>query len=834
MVSEWLSVTPQILFALAVCVVPGFAIAVGLRFRWWDAASLSVPLSIGALALANIASIMLDVRWGLPVVVVTTAVVAVACWGGRFALAKACAGHRKALPVAVTSASGEVDGVRWTARRQHLVAAAATLAAVGVGAFAVARGIGTPDALNRTWDGVFHVNAIDAISQAHTASPSFVAHLGGAGGTDSSYPPTFAAFAALLVMYVGVNPYVAANVAAVAIAALWPIAVSIAVRRLARPTAFGYVVAMIGAVTVGLYPSLLLEWGTVWPNAMSVLALPGALVLATRLVGVDRRRGGEDPHGRLAWMPALIAAAVIAVGMVLVQPNVLFALMYLGLPLVGWAAWRRWHPAGARPRTKVLLGLVGVGVLLAALYWLIQLSHLNPSIRSIARFYWEPQEDVWGALTQVFQLTSSKSHPNIAFACLVVVGIVVALRYARGRYLVLSYAIVVVLCVCAAAIQNDATMLLTGYWYNDPLRLYAMLPAIALPLAALGADAFRDLLRAGVERWGSRLLGAAPRWTPTAATIAAIGVCAGIVALQSGIGTARISDSVVRGYAYSPGGLVSPGQALMFKRLESEDKVPAGMSIAGNPYTGEVLAGVLSGHPVVYPTFHNPGDPVRAFVGLKFRSYQADPVVCEAVKSLNIGVVVTGRIYGPRVNHWHDLFVGFDDMASIPGLTKIDSGGGATAYRVGECETFSYPLGFEASLTRNVMFAQLSQHLPEGMTIAGNPYQGEIVAAALSGRSPVYPAPAKPRGADQILVAKKFAKFQKKPAVCAAVKRLKIGVVIGSTTPAVSPRAARSYPGFDNLAAGPGLTPIATEGTTTAYAVGNCATSKKRSHTKRH
>ncbi|HWU32096.1 MAG TPA: DUF6541 family protein, partial [Marmoricola sp.] len=273
--TSWLAVLPEIAFMVAILGLPGLLVARCLQFRWWDAIALSTPLSLAVLALANIASILTGMRWGLLVVVLATVGTVLAC----------VLVMRTLGPVVARSSLGQahvegrrVIGVMWD-RRAEVIAILATVAAAIVGAIAIARGTGTPHTLNQTSDAAFHVNSISAVAQQHRASPSMLSNLGYPFGSGGFYPPTFAAAVSLLVTYAHVSPVVAANVSSVAIAILWPLTVSIAVRRLARPSAFGYLVAMVGAVTVSLFPAVLLAWGTVWPNALSVLALAPALVM---------------------------------------------------------------------------------------------------------------------------------------------------------------------------------------------------------------------------------------------------------------------------------------------------------------------------------------------------------------------------------------------------------------------------------------------------------------------------------------------------------------------------------------------------------------------------
>lgn len=677
--SSWLHAIPEIVFVLAVLGVPGLVVAGALRFRAWDAVGLSVPLSLGVLAVADEVSLHGHIRWGLPVILGSTVGIAVICAGCMWLSDRYLARHARPT-------NGVVDGVVWTTR-QHQLAALATLGAAIVGGIAVARGIGTPGSINQTFDGAFHVNSINAVAEHHLASPALFSGLSDGGQGGGFYPPTFGAVAGLLVIYTSVNAIAAANITALAIAILWPLTVSIAIRRLARPTAFGYAIAMIGAVTVGLFPALLLRFGTLWPNALSYLALAPAMVVLLRLFELDQAEGGaDDAHGRPPWLATLLVAVIAVPGVVFAHPGAAYMIFYLAVPALIWFGWRRLVIRSSRDFRGRAIAAVGTVAAVAALFVAaVWVSSRIPAIASVRHKYWPPTQGWDQAAGHVLFLGSNLSSPNLPMALLAIIGICFAVRHARGRFLIAGYLIIGVMAVCSSAIQTPATMRWTGFWYNDPFRIFAALPILALPLVAVGADALRDELRvrvdgaleAGLVRWPSRWL--------TVGVASGLVVGLGVFALQAGLGTRKVTNVVAHSYAQAPHQLVDSDEAAMFSRLK--DKVPQGEAIAGDPFTGEILAGVLSGHPIIYPTFGQPSSADRVLVATKFDRYQSDPAVCAAVKRLKIGVIVAGPRYFMETASRQAWYPAFDQVASISGLTVLDSGGGATAYRVGACKS---------------------------------------------------------------------------------------------------------------------------------------------------
>ncbi|MGN6721589.1 MAG: DUF6541 family protein [Marmoricola sp.] len=675
--SSWLSATPDLLFVVAVLVGPGLVLARCLRFRPWDAIGFSVPLSLGVLAVANEAALHGHVRWGLPILLATTVGLAAVC------VLLSWLGTRRVAPRQASSSS-VFDGTPWTVR-QHQIAALATLGAAVVGAIAVARGIGSPSSLNQTFDGVFHVNSINAVAQQHSAAPGVFSGLTNGTNHGSFYPPTFGAVAGLLKIYTGISAVNAANITALAMAVVWPLTASIAIRRLARPTAFGYSIAMVGAVTVALFPALLLRFGTLWPNALSYLALAPALVVLLRLFTLDETEGADDPHGRLDWWPTLVVALISILGVVFAHPGAVYLLFYLAIPVLIWFGWRRFavHASGGLPvkALRAVASVVVVGLVFIGVVWA---SYRVSAIASVRHQFWPPKETWDESVGHVLLLGTRLNAPNAAMGVLALAGLYFAMRFARGRVLVAWYLIIATLSVLSAGIETPSTMRWTGFWYNDPFRLFAALPLVVLPLIALGADGLRDRLR----DWAAGFVeSGALRW-PRGLTVgiaSGLVLCLGVLALQGGLGTRKVSNTVAASYGDSPHPIVNAGAEALFRRLKNQ--VPPGETIAGDPFTGEILAGVLSGHPVIFPTFGRPTNPDRELVGLHFKLYTVNPKVCAAVKRLKIGVIVSGPHFFMETRGQYRRYAGFTDITAIPGLTPIDSGGGATAYRIANCRS---------------------------------------------------------------------------------------------------------------------------------------------------
>lgn len=671
MLGSWGSVLPSLALAIGVLVIPGLVLGLALRLSPLDALGVSPALSVGALAVADELAFRGHLRWGMvPIGLATVALTLVfLVLSVVLRLRRRADADADARPTAA-SASGWVRG-------RAGVSLALVVGAAALGAVAVARGIGWPDRVNQTYDAAFHVNAIQLVVTTGSASPSTVGSLGDFVGTPGFYPPLFHAVAALPVMAFGISPIAAANIMAVAMAAAWPLSVSFLVRRLLGPGVLELGVAMVGSVTVALFPAMLLIFGVLWPNTLSLLVLPAAVALVARLFGLI------SAPGRLTWGAALASLLVVLPGLYLAHPGAAFALVLLTAPMLveveAATVIRAWRAGADARRSRLAAVALVVGTLVVlAVTW--QALREIPSLNAVRSFNWKPRESYAQGVGEALLLASPVTPANAAFGILTVVGAVDCLRRGRHLWLVMSHVAVAGLAIIAASEDSALSHLFTGFWYNDAYRIYAVLPITALPLAALGA---RWALTWSVPRL-RRFSGSVPALLRGHAAIAMLAAVAVLVPVGSGVRAVGRAVSRFYNLAELPAAdiLLTSSEQAMYRRLARE--VPPGGVIAGSPWTGETYAQIFSGHAVLWPTMSPKNDADRALLVERFRDFATDPAVCAAVKRQHVAVVVTdSQLF------WADIgavdYPGFDDLSGVPGLTKIDQAGTATAYVVGEC-----------------------------------------------------------------------------------------------------------------------------------------------------
>jgi hypothetical protein len=120
------------------------------------------------------------------------------------------------------------------------------------------------------------------------------------------------------------------------------------------------------------------------------------------------------------------------------------------------------------------------------------------------------------------------------------------------------------------------------------------------------------------------------------------------------------------------------------------------------------------------------------------------------------------------------------------------------------------------------LLARLPRWVPDGNSVAGNPWNGSALAGAVGGVDFLYPHLQGSWGADRVLLAARLDEAATEPQVCAAARRLHVGFVLDGPV-SFWPGDWRQ-PRYAGLAVAgrPGFEPVDTGGRLTLYRVTTC------------
>lgn len=664
--SGWVSALPQMGMALLVLFVPGTLLLLAAGVPWRRALLFAPAPSAGVVGAIGIAADLVGVRFGLPVVAVATLL--------------GCAGVALLTLLLRRLRHGRQPRVDAAAERPRdhsrdlALPGALAVAALVIG-IRVAAALGGPENVSQTFDAVFHLNTTRFI--VATGQGSSLRLLGWGNGTGGFYPAVWHDMAAL-VAYDG-NVLAATQALALVVSAVvWPLSVLVLVERLLGrrwSVLFGTAALLSG---LGVFPAKMLDFGVLYPFLLGIALMPMLVALAHIATGPLEERGGF--RGLALW----IACGFGAIGLALAHPGVLLAFLIIAAPLVvrrGYAIGRARWARGRRISTAV----VAVGAV-AALLAAAKVLNGSATVAAMRSTDW-PRI---GSPSQAFGawLFVSPHQFDIpwAVAALTIVGMGVAIATRGLRWLVVAHVLLAIPYVFAAGIDSPLSQSITAFWYNDSVRLGALAPVTAVPLAAVGLSWAIDSAARFVPVVVARVRWLRPRRRLVAASVAVLTL--GLAALTSDPASAEMYALTASRYVMPDHPLdrtvLSTNELALLEKLPT--LVPPGTRLAVNPWDGSGLAYAVAGVPVMVPQLGGYPSGEVATVAEGLASARQSPAVCRAVHDLHLTYALD---FGTPL--WRDdrayAYPGLLDLSGSSSVQLVTSVGRARLYKITGCGT---------------------------------------------------------------------------------------------------------------------------------------------------
>ena len=677
----WFSLIPVFLAAAVLLFVPGALVGAAAGLRTSLVIAMAPAISIAIIAGTGVVAPAVGLAWGPVPIAAATALTALALLAARLWTARRRPERREA-------------GAR---RRSDPVTAAAWCVAwplsAAVTGYTVGRILNTPDAISQTYDAVFHLNAVEWILKTGNAS-SLRLLLEAPQG--SVYPLGWHTVIAAAMRLCGATDIpLATNAMVLAVSGLvWTSGCLALTHILLRGRPLALLVAAVMAGSFSAFPILLLNWGVLYPNFLSVALLPALLAAARELVPT----AGARPTGLV-----LPAGALGVGGLGLTQPNTAATLL---LALVILAVARAVttvrtppaeRPAGALRRQALVSGGLAAALVLT---WILMRPPRGAAI-------WGPSYATSGSIGEAITSMAVQLPLIWVPAVLAFIGFVAALRTDGYRWLAVLHATTGALYVIArSAEEGDLRFFMVGIWYNDASRLGALLPVTAVPLAVLGIFAAARWTRAlatqlSAARW-TRVLSARlsdAQWARGARErLTAIGervrilswwrwaACPVLVLflVQTGPLSGAMSDSVKtleRTYMFSADSpSITPDERALIDELP--DLIDKDAVVAVDPRSGAALAYALAGVDTTLKHLLHRHDPEVYVIQDKLNKAATDPTVCPAIRKLG----ATYALYFPgKTISNQKPFPGFTHLDTAPGFELVAKQGDAALYRITAC-----------------------------------------------------------------------------------------------------------------------------------------------------
>ncbi len=451
----WSGLLAVALLAAVVLVVPGLQLGTLLRLRgayWW---ALAPGLGLGAFGLLTLVWGGLGFAWGWP------------AWftllGGLAALQILQWARRRGASRLPLSA---------LATRQSWWAVLGVLTYVTVRLLVVLPAVGAPDAVPHLGDSAFHMQGALLVYEGGDVFPLGALSDLYTPDQDSSYyyPTVWHALVSLLMSFAHVAP--ATNGAILAVSALlWPASV-VALALALRPQSetVGYWAPLI-LIPISMFPGALGIAYSVYPFALSMVALPAALAA----VLLWQRKH----EGRFVLLFVLVLTGALAA-----QPSgAVFPLVAAAIALLqvlsAWV-WRAWTTG-----KRTLAALVASATLVAVVGATLAV-RFSDYVAGLAAFPRETiyENPVMAYLDGTVAATSDPWWPWVGVLVCAVGGAVLVAHHSTGRVYVVTTAVAVVAFIASAG-PDSALRALTGPWYKDHVRLGGIAAALTVVLAAV-------------------------------------------------------------------------------------------------------------------------------------------------------------------------------------------------------------------------------------------------------------------------------------------------------------------------------------------------------------
>ena len=579
-------------------------------------------------------------------------------------------------------------------RAERTILAGGLIVAVVVPAGAILSVLPGPAYPAQAFDATFHLNAVAAIREGGNASM-----LGGLSALYSGravyYPTVW--HGALALAPGGPVPVSTAGVLALT-AVAWPLSLlgllaraagldtpwepeAEGARRRQQTCAVAAVLALSAAV-VG-FPLLPMTSLAVWPYALSVLGLPGVLVLYDLL-----RRGTASRRLRLVLV---LLALVAAGGVVAAHGTGLFNLAVLTPPFLADAIVSLWRRSATRRGGRALLAAVAVAAMLvlAAGTWF-----MRGSLASVLG-YRRPAGGVAGAVATLGQAIIDLPMYGAVPGATVPIGIVFGLLTlaaawsARSRRDQCPWLIMWLLALLLLVLVGGPQWVgrqLGAPWYLQKARILplAILPAFVLLVQAGAGQPGRRLWEV-LHRAASRVGGVRPERAAAAMLVVLVLLP---VAARTPL-ERNLAASVYDPQRIQYGTLLTKDSIALIRRSGSE--LPDDAVVLGAPSRGAAHLWSLGGLHVVYPTRDKtaPGTPGAALASAWPTLGQKGSQTCALLNRLGVryfysssDATASGSVTGAAPLRWDSR------LTQVPseGLELVDSEGSASLWRITACD----------------------------------------------------------------------------------------------------------------------------------------------------
>ena len=403
-----------------------------------------------------------------------------------FGMRAACSGERRAPLV-------------FPSRRWVLIPLLYVCAGVVISLIVFLPSLETPDSFVREYDNIHHLGVTCGYlrdgnwsSLQTTLYPTVDDQAISPFDYAEYYPSAWNCLAAMAAQLTGATATAAVNAMNFSITAvIYPVCMYAFMRTLFGSRSLAVLCGALFCLAFSAMPWAMLVFGPLYPNMFAFSLLPS--MLSGFILIFDRGLPRFRRFARVVLFAAAVASCVFT------QPNAAFS---AGVLLIPFCVFRIAVSVGGergfkRFRCPLVLASCIAFLLLVALLWIAL--HNASFMQGVVTHYWPAFRTLEEAVADVATGSYRLDVPQIMLSVLVVIGVAVAFREKACRWLVASWLLSVCIYVICVSSDGAFRFLVSGFWYNDSLRIAAFAAIAGVPLAALGFEA--------LVKWIMRIIG---------------------------------------------------------------------------------------------------------------------------------------------------------------------------------------------------------------------------------------------------------------------------------------------------------------------------------------
>lgn len=239
------------------------------------------------------------------------------------------------------------------------------------------------------------------------------------------------------------------------------------------------------------FPWGLLAFGPLYPNLFGFAVLPAIM---TVFISAFKATNAK------ARLSSALVFLLGCVALVQLHPNVIFSGIVILSPFVVFWIWNYKSPK-TQNRIKLWQRLIFMLGFIAVVFAVWLFCYKSPMFASVVNFNWPAKLTYGQGIIDLLLLKFTVySAPQYVLGVLVIVGVIYSVVKKKQRWLVLSYAIALLILFVSVTTEGRTKHFLSGFWYTDPFRLACTAVLVAIPLASLGLTCIANALNSLLER----------------------------------------------------------------------------------------------------------------------------------------------------------------------------------------------------------------------------------------------------------------------------------------------------------------------------------------------